>query len=122
MRSLLAMARPPGKAVPATTLPTNVSGVKTKGIEVDIFGQPVDGFTLNLNAIYNPAKYPAGYLSADGSDLGGTQLTRSSKTKVALSAEYAFHVTDATEFVVGADTVYRSEQSIYPSHTSQGTP
>jgi iron complex outermembrane receptor protein len=98
-----------------TCVPTNVDGVKTKGVEVDIFGQPVDGLSLNLNAIYNPAEYPDGYLSADGSDLGGTQLTRSSKTKVSLSAEYVGNITDTMQYVIGADTVFRSEQSIYPS-------
>jgi iron complex outermembrane receptor protein len=102
-----------------TCVPTNVSGVKTKGVELDIFGQPVPGLSLNLNAIYNPAEYPDGYLSSDGLDLGGTQLTRSSKTKVSFSAEYAANITDTTQFVIGADAVYRSEQSLYPSPAEQ---
>jgi iron complex outermembrane receptor protein len=104
-----------------TCVPTNVDGVKTKGVELDIFGQPVPGLNLNLNAIYNPAEYPDGYLAADGSDLGGTQLTRSSKTKVSLSAEYTANVTDTMQFVIGADAVYRSEQSLYPSADNQFT-
>ncbi|WP_077035464.1 TonB-dependent receptor [Pelomonas sp. KK5] len=96
-------------------VPANVPEVITKGIEVDIFGRPMDGLTLNLSGIWNPAKYPAGYLAADGTDLGGTQLTRSAKTKVTLSAEYTWGLSENYDLALGADATYRSEMSLYPS-------
>ena len=98
-----------------TCVPANVSSVKSKGVEVEIFGNPVRGLNLNLSAIYNPAEYPAGYLASDGSDLGGTQLTRSSKTKATFSGEYEAPVGGGLSLVLGADATYRAEQSIYPS-------
>jgi len=95
-------------------VPSNVSKVVTKGAEADIFGNPVPGLTLNFSGIYNPAEYPNGYLSSDGSDLGGTQLTRSSKTKLTFSGEYAYPI-GSVSLVVGGNATYRSKQSIYPS-------
>jgi iron complex outermembrane recepter protein len=102
-----------------TCVPANIDGVKTKGVEVDIFGSPTQGLTLNLTGIYNPAEYPDGVLASDGTDLGGTQLTRSSKTKFTLSAEYQHAISDGYDFVIGGDTTYRSKQSIYPSAESR---
>jgi len=102
-----------------TCVPANIDGVKTKGVEVDIFGRPIQGLTLNFTGIYNPAEYPGGVLAADGTDLGGTQLTRSSKTKFTLSAEYATPISGKLDFVIGGDTTYRSKQSIYPSADAQ---
>jgi iron complex outermembrane recepter protein len=99
-----------------TCTPTNVDGVVTKGVEVDIFGNPVKGLTLNLSGIYNPATYPSGYTGSDGTDLGGTQLTRAAKEKITFSSEYATPITSrGTELVVGADATWRSAVSIYPS-------
>jgi iron complex outermembrane recepter protein len=98
-----------------TCVPANISGVVTKGIELDIFGNPIHGLNVNFSGIYNPATYPNGYLAANGSDLGGTQLTRASKVKLTLSGEYFHPVTDGLDFVIGSDAVYRSAQSIYPS-------
>jgi len=100
-------------------VPTNISGVKSKGVEIDIFGRPVAGLTLNVSGIYNPAEYPNHYLAADGTDLGGTQLTRASKTKLTFSGEYAHPMTDSLEFVIGGDATYRGKQSIYPSAQTQ---
>jgi iron complex outermembrane receptor protein len=104
-----------------TCVPANVSKVITKGVEVDIFGNPFRGLNLNLSGIYNPAEYPAGYNSSEGDAQGnplpltGTQLTRSSKTKLTFSSEYTAALGGNYSFVVGADATYRSEQSIYPS-------
>lgn len=95
--------------------PASVPEVITKGIEFDIFGRPMSGLSLNASAIYNPAKYPSNFLAEDGSNLGGTQLTRSSKTKVTLSAEYTYRASDAYDLVFGADTTYRGAMSLYPS-------
>jgi len=102
-----------------TCVPANVPRVITKGVELEIFGTPMTGLNLNLSGIYNPAEYPAGYLASDGSDLGGTQLTRSSKVKFTFSGEYSHPVVGNVDLVVGADAAYRSEQSIYPSTAPQ---
>ena len=96
-------------------LPANVPQVITKGFEFDIFGRPIDGLTLNVSGIWNPAKYPAGYLASDGTNLGGTQLTRAAKTKVTLSAEYTWGLSDNYDLALGADGTYRSQMSLYPS-------
>lgn len=96
-------------------MPASVPEVITKGIEFDIFGRPVRGLSLNASAIYNPAKYPSNYLADDGSNLGGTQLTRASKTKVTLSAEYTYMANATYDLIFGVDSTYRSPMSLYPS-------
>ncbi len=98
-----------------TCTPVNVSHVNTKGIELDIFGRPLPGMTLDLTGILNPATYPAGYLGSDGSNLGGQQLNYASKTKVTFSGEQVFPLTSVYSAVIGADVVYRSAQSQYTS-------
>ena len=95
-------------------IPTNVPHVKSKGVEVDIFGRPFTGLTVNLTGIYNPAEYPDGYRADNLDELGGTQLTNSSKTKFTLSTEYEHAITDKYKFVIGGDATYRSEMSRYP--------
>ncbi|MCC7462752.1 MAG: TonB-dependent receptor, partial [Gammaproteobacteria bacterium] len=95
-------------------VPTNVPKLKSKGVEVDIFGRPIEGLSLNLTGIYNPAEYPDGYLADNLQDLGGTQLTHSSKTKVTLSTEYQHPISGNFDFVIGGDATYRSELSRYP--------
>jgi iron complex outermembrane recepter protein len=105
-----------------TCVPTNVSGVITKGVEVDIFGRPIPGLTLNFSGIYNPAEYPKNnppYLASDGTNLGGTQLTRAAKTKYTLSGEYSIPAGPNYKVIIGADAAYRSEISIYPSAQSR---
>jgi iron complex outermembrane receptor protein len=98
---------------------SNVPTVNSKGFELDIFGRPVKGLTVNLSGIYNPATYPAGFLGTDGSQLGGHQLNYGSKTKVTLSAEETVPVSTDYSIVIGADYTYRSEQSLYTSGLSQ---
>jgi iron complex outermembrane recepter protein len=98
-----------------TCVPTNVSAVNTKGVELDIFGKPVHGLTVNLSATYNPATYPAGYLGSDGSNQGGLQLNYASKTKVTLSAEDTLPLSSVYSLVIGAEYTYRSKQSQFTS-------
>jgi iron complex outermembrane receptor protein len=95
--------------------PSNVSVVNTKGIELDVFGSPWTGMSINLSGILNPATYPAGYKGSDGTDLGGQQLNFSSKTKATLSAEQYLPLTGTYGLVVGADAAYRSAQSQFVS-------
>jgi iron complex outermembrane receptor protein len=97
----------------------NVPTVKSKGVELDIFGRPLKGFTVNLSGIYNPASYPSGFLGSDGSNLGGHQLNYASKTKATLSAEQTLPVSADYSLVIGADYTYRSSQSQYTSGLAQ---
>jgi len=97
----------------------NVPTVKSKGVELDIFGRPLHGLTVNLSGIYNPATYPSGFLGTDGSLLGGQQLNYASKTKVTLSAEQTVPVSADYAAVIGADYTYRSSQSQYTSGLPQ---
>ena len=95
--------------------PTNVPNVDSKGVELDVFGKPFAGMTVNLSGIYNPATYPKGYAGSDGTDLGGKQLNYASKEKLTLSAEQLIPITDTYSAVIGADAAYRSRQSMYVS-------
>ena len=99
--------------------PTNVPNVDSKGVELDVFGKPFTGMSVNLSGIYNPAKYPKGYAGSDGSDLGGQQLNYASKEKLTLSAEQLVPITDTYSAVIGADAAYRSRQSMYVSAQPQ---
>lgn len=109
----------PGSQGTPICVAANVPTVNSKGIELDIFGHPIRGLTVNMSGILNPATYPAGFLGTDGSMLGGHQLNYSSKTKVTLSVEQSLPITADYSFVVGADWTYRSEQSLYLSGLSQ---
>jgi iron complex outermembrane recepter protein len=93
--------------------PTNVPNVNSKGVEIDIFGRPFTGTSVNVSGIYNPATYPAGYLGSDGSNLGGQQLNYASKQKLTVSLEQLVPVSSNYDIVIGADAAYRSQQSMY---------
>lgn len=97
----------------------NVPIITSKGVELDIFGRPIRGLTVNLSGIYNPATYPAGFLGTDGSNLGGQQLNYASKTKITLSAEETLPVSADYSVVIGADYTHRSSQSLYTSGLPQ---
>jgi iron complex outermembrane receptor protein len=99
--------------------PSNVPVVNTKGLELDVFGTPWTGMSLNLSGIVNPATYPAGYKGSDGSDLGGQQLNYASKYKATFSAEQLLPISATYGVVLGADAAYRSEQSQYVSALPQ---
>jgi iron complex outermembrane receptor protein len=99
--------------------PGNVPHVDTKGLELEIFGRPLEGLTLNMSAIYNPATYPPGFLAADGSSLAGHQLNYASKVKATLSAEETIPVSADYSVVFGTDYTYRSDQSVYSSGLPQ---
>jgi len=101
-----------------TCVADNVPSVDSKGVELDIFGRPFAGFTANLSAIYNDAKYPNGYNGSDGVSLAGKQIDYSSKFKATLSAEETVAMTGSYSLVIGADVTYRSEQRLYPGAES----
>jgi iron complex outermembrane recepter protein len=100
--------------------PTTIDNVISKGIEVDIFGQPMQGVTVNMGYIFNIAEYPAGF--AD--QLTGEQLQNAPRNKFTFSGEYGGSVTGALYGFFAMDTVYKSEKrlnnmwyasSVYPS-------
>jgi iron complex outermembrane receptor protein len=95
--------------------PTNVPAVDSKGIELDVFGRPIQNLTVNLSASYNPAQYPEGYTGTDGLPLGGEQLEYVSKFKATLSVEHTLPINATYSFISGLDYTYRSEQRVYTS-------
>lgn len=103
--------------------PQTVDSVKTKGIEVGLYGSPLNGLSLNGGFIYNVAEYPSdwtGYnpddLRTNGvpTDLGGEQLVGVPKTKFTFSGEYAYAF-DSMEAFFSADTVYKSDMRLGPT-------
>jgi iron complex outermembrane receptor protein len=89
-------------------VPQNIGKVISKGVEVNLFGQPMRGLSLNTGLIYNPVTYPKGFLGQDGSALGGEQLASAPKWKFTLSGEYRHAVASNVEGFLAADTVYKS--------------
>lgn len=68
-------------------LPQTISGVKSRGIEVNVFGRPVRHGSFNLGGIWNKGTYPGDFLGQDGSDLGGLQLQSAPEWKVTATGE-----------------------------------
>jgi iron complex outermembrane recepter protein len=97
----------------------NVPSVHTKGLEWDLFGHPFRGNTVNVSGIYNVAKYPAGFLGADGTDMGGYQLNYAPKFKMTVSLEQDVPLSARYALVVGGDATIRSSQSMYLSADPQ---
>ncbi|MHA4868884.1 TonB-dependent receptor [Duganella sp. PWIR1] len=96
----------------------NVSEVVTKGIEIDVFGKPMRSLTLNGGFIYNAVTYPGGYTAADGTNLGGSQMTGVPKVKLNLSAEYVAGMAGGYQGFVNAETTFKSLTHMYPSSKS----
>jgi len=110
----------------------NAPSLTSKGVEVNLFGRPVAGLTLNVGAIYDNAKYGAGYevscsqlqTAAEGctpvfnaagvivgaaTDAGGNRLVGAPEWKVTASGEYAKHIVDNLTGFLQVDLVYTSE-------------
>jgi iron complex outermembrane recepter protein len=113
----------------------SIPSVTTKGVELDLFGRPVTGLSLNGGIIVDEAKYPDGWsgydpnnLNGGTTNLGGKQLVGVPKTKFTLAGEYSRPVGNLEAFI-GADTVYKSDlrlgpsgdpRFVYPSHWNTG--
>ena len=91
-----------------TCNPQNIGTVVSKGVELNAFARPVRGVSLNAGVIYNPVKYPNGFLGQDGSDLTGAQLIAVPKWKFTAAGEYALQVTSSKQLFFGVDSVYKS--------------
>jgi iron complex outermembrane receptor protein len=90
-------------------VPQNIGKVISKGVEVNLFGQPIHGLSLNTGLIYNPVTYPKGFLGQDGTALGGEQLASAPEWKFTLSGEFRHAVAGTVEGFLAADTVYKSD-------------
>lgn len=93
----------------------NVSSVTTQGVQLNVFGHPFDGVTLNSGILYNDARYPHGFLASDGTDLGGDELINAPLWKLTVSGEYRHAINDRLEGFLDADGVYKSSIRLYPS-------
>ena len=92
---------------------TNISHVITQGIEGDFVGKPIPGLALNAGFIYNPVKYPSGFLASDGTDLSGYQLAYAPRFKANIGGEYTFQVTGSVESFVSLSGTYKSADRLY---------
>jgi iron complex outermembrane receptor protein len=93
--------------------PVNYTGVVTYGAEVDVYGQPLPGLSVNTGLIYNPATYPPGTLASDGSgDLGGEQLGNAPLWKFTFSGEYDHPIVEGIEGFISANAVYKSDLNL----------
>jgi iron complex outermembrane receptor protein len=115
-----------GETIPST---------KTKGVELALYGEPLERLTLSGGFIYNIAEYPSTWTGYDPNnllggttDLGEEQLVGVPKTKFSLAGDYSVPL-GAVEGFFAADTVYRSEirmgptadsRFIYPSYWDVG--
>jgi iron complex outermembrane receptor protein len=109
-------------------VPQNISGVISKGIEVNLSGRPADHLTVNLGGIWNRVTYPSGFLGQDGSILGKQQLVNAPEWKMTASSEYSVPFGGAEGFL-GADAVYKGKfrtvastnpDAIYGGHLTLG--
>ena len=113
----------------------SVPSVTTKGVELDLFGKPLKGLSLNGGVIYDRARYPNGWTGYDpnnlnlgATDLSNKQLVGVPQTKITLSAEYVLPL-GQVEGIAGADTVFKSAMRlgptadprfVYPAHWTTG--
>uniref|UniRef100_UPI0035C96227 TonB-dependent receptor n=1 Tax=uncultured Sphingomonas sp. TaxID=158754 RepID=UPI0035C96227 len=109
----------------------NAPKLTTKGVSVELFGRPLPGVSVNVGALYNDAKYGAGYFVACGQletaaqgclpvrngagaqigtadDAGGNQLIGAPKWKVTGSGEYKVGLGRGLSSFAGVDIVYTS--------------
>lgn len=90
----------------------NVPEVHTRGFELDLFGKPIPGLTINGGLTYDEATY--GSYTAQNIELNfvnvrGDQLAFAPKWKATLSAEYTHPVTNWANGFIQADVVYKSK-------------
>jgi len=120
----------------------SIPSVKSKGVELTLFGRPFDGLNLNAGFIYNVAEFPDGWTGYNPDDLrdpvpgtmigqtdmSGLQLVGVPKTKFTLNADYS-HSLGAIDGFIGTDVVYKSEtrlaysadeRFVYPAHWTVG--
>ena len=87
---------------------TNINGVKTRGAEINFFGNVTRNLSLNTGFIYAKATYPKGFLGTDGSDIGGSQLAYSPRYKFTMSGQYDVPLGEKFGGFISVDTVWKS--------------
>lgn len=87
---------------------TNISGVKSRGAEINLFGRVVDGLSVNTGFIWAKATYPKNFLGTDGTNIGDTQLAYAPEYKFTFSGEYERTVTNGLKAFLAGDTVWKS--------------
>jgi iron complex outermembrane receptor protein len=93
----------------------NISSVTSQGGQLNVFGRPLPGLTLNAGATYSDARYPKGFLASDGTDLGGAELLNDTLWKVVGSGEYSYQINDNLAALYDADMVYKTKELLYPT-------
>ncbi|MXO73048.1 TonB-dependent receptor [Alteraurantiacibacter buctensis] len=110
-------------------VPQNIGTVTSRGFELSFGGRVAQGWMLNTGLIYNDVDYPAGLVGSDGTIIGGTQLANAPEWKATASTEYFTPVTDAMDFFISGDMVFKSSFKVaqstdpnvlYPSHFTLG--
>ncbi len=105
----------------------NAPKLTTKGVSANLIGRPAPGLTVNVGALYNDAKYGAGYqvpcaqgqTAAQGcltlasgakvDEAGGNPLIGSPKWKLTGFAEYEHAVWNGWQGFIQADVAYSSK-------------
>ena len=111
------------------TYSTNIDKIESKGLELDIFGQPLPGLSLNMGYVYNIIEYPSYW--GEGR-LADVQMQNTPKHKLSFSGEYMKPLTEALRGFVGFDFTYKSKilmtalasvplsKAYYPAHWVTG--
>jgi iron complex outermembrane receptor protein len=87
---------------------TNIDGVKSRGAEINFFGQVGERLSLNTGFIYTKATFPGGFIGTDGADIGGKQLGFSPRYKFTFSGEYEQPLSDRFAGFLAADAIWKS--------------
>jgi len=89
-------------------LQQNISSVKSRGAEINLFGKVTHDLSLNTGFIFAKATYPTGFVGTDGSNLGGQQLAYAPRYKFTMSGEYAHEIANNANGFIAVDTVWKS--------------
>ncbi|MFC0687387.1 TonB-dependent receptor [Novosphingobium clariflavum] len=87
---------------------TNINGVKTRGAEINFFGNVTRNLSLNTGFIYAKATYPKNFIGTDGTNIGGSQLAYSPRYKFTLSGQYDMPLGDNFGAFLALDTQWKS--------------
>ncbi len=125
------------------SVPFNVPTLKSKGFELNAFGQIMPGLNLNAGYQFNVIKYPNGVFGDDAIDtngdqifdanviaglpfeLSGTQFLNAPKHKFTISGEYSAALGESLEMFVNANLIYKTKVLLanradpryrYPAH------
>uniref|UniRef100_B0T910 TonB-dependent receptor n=1 Tax=Caulobacter sp. (strain K31) TaxID=366602 RepID=B0T910_CAUSK len=117
----------------------NAPKLVTKGVSFNLIGRPMAGLTLNAGALYNDAKYGAGYrvscaqgqTAAQGcvtvsptisyDDAQGNPLVGAPKWKLTAFSEYTHTLTGGWDGFVQADVAYTSKINFDAAYSPQNT-